>query len=143
MDSVSRATNSATRSIRLWLCRWYSVKRRCLFSLFASTTFQERHCAPASHCMCRYGTQGRLSFQGCKPPCCTCRTVGWYALSHTHSECRSCQSVFIPALIVGAVTLNNSQSSHSLMAVACISFGITTLPNSFIVMMFLSSFIIV
>ena len=47
------------------------------------------------------------------------------------------------ALIVGAVTLNNSQSSHSLMAVACISFGITTLPNSFIVMMFLSSFIIV
>lgn len=76
---VNCVSHSATRSIRLWLCRWCSAKRRCLFSLFASTTFQERHCAPASPRMYQNGTQGRLSFQGCKPTCCTCRTGGWYA----------------------------------------------------------------
>ena len=143
MDSVSRATNSATRSYSA-LAMPFGVqrKRRCLFSLFASTVFQERHCAPASHCMCRYGTQGRLSFQGCKPPCCTCRTVGWYALSHTHSECRSCRvSLSLPDSRGGYIEqLAKLPLTH---AVACISFGITTLPNSFIVMMFLSSFIIV
>lgn len=83
---VNCVSHSATRSIRLWLCRWCSAKRRCLFSFFASTTFQERHCAPASLRMYQNGTQGRLSFQGCKPPCCTCRTGGWYALSRTRTR---------------------------------------------------------
>ena len=36
----------------------FSEKKMLVF-FFASTVFQERHCAP--DCMCRYGTQGRLS----------------------------------------------------------------------------------
>ena len=48
------------------------------------------------------------------------------------------QSAFIPALTVGVVTPNKSQSSHSLMEVACISIGRTTFPYSSILMMFLS-----
>lgn len=47
------------------------------------------------------------------------------------------QRAFIPTLMVGAVTPNRSQSSHSLMAVACISVGRATLPYSSMLMMFL------
>ena len=43
------------------------------------------------------------------------------------------QRAFIPARMVGAVALNNSQSSHSLMAVAAILEGKNTLPYSSIV----------
>ena len=51
------------------------------------------------------------------------------------------QNAFIPARTVGAITPNNSQISHSVMAVAPMSVGREILPYSSIVMMFLSSFI--
>ena len=55
---VNNVRHSATRSIRIWIYRWYSARRRCLFSLFAGTVFQERHCVPVPLRMCRYGKRG-------------------------------------------------------------------------------------
>ena len=55
---VNYVRHSATRSIRIWIYRWYSARRRCLFSLFAGTVFQERHCVPVPLRMCRYGKRG-------------------------------------------------------------------------------------
>ena len=51
-----------------------------LFFLFASKVFQERHCAPSPLRMYRYGKQGRLSFQDCKPPCYICPICVWCVL---------------------------------------------------------------
>lgn len=51
------------------------------------------------------------------------------------------QRAFIPAQMVGTVTPNKSNNSASFIHTSVISFGITTLPNSSIVMIFLSFFI--
>ena len=51
------------------------------------------------------------------------------------------QRAFIPARIVGAITPNNSQSSHSVMAMETVSVGRAMLPCPSIVMMLRFSFI--
>ena len=88
---VNNVRHSATRSIRIWIYRWYSARRRCLFSLFAGTVFQERHCVPVPLRMCRYGKRGQLSLQGCKPPYCNYRIPVCFALSRIPLKLRSCK----------------------------------------------------
>ena len=88
---VNNVRHAATRSIRIWIYRWYSARRRCLFSLFAGTVFQERHYVPVPLWMCRYGKRGRLSLQGCKPPYCNYRIPVCFALSHIPLKLRSCK----------------------------------------------------
>lgn len=51
------------------------------------------------------------------------------------------QRTFIPARIVGAITPNSSQSSHSVMAIDPVSVGMAMSPYSSIVMMLRFSFI--
>lgn len=48
------------------------------------------------------------------------------------------QRVFIPARMVGAVTPNKSNSSDSFIHTSVVSFGKVTLPNSLMLIMFLS-----
>lgn len=88
---VNNVRHSATRSIRIWIYRWYSARRRCLFSLFAGTVFQERHCVPVPLRMCRYGKRGQLSLQGCKPPYSNYRIPVCFALSRIPLKLRSCK----------------------------------------------------
>ena len=79
------------KGIWTWLYRWYSAKRRCLFSLFAGTVFQEWHCVPFPLRMCRYGKRGQLSLQGCKPPYSNYRIPVCFALSRIPLKLRSCK----------------------------------------------------
>lgn len=88
---VNYVRHSATRSIRIWIYHWYSARKRCLFSLFAGTVFQERHCVPVPLRMCRYGKQGLLSLQGCKPPYSNYRIPVCFALSRIPLKLRSCK----------------------------------------------------
>lgn len=90
---VNYVRHSATRSIRIWIYCWYSARRRCLFSLFAGTVFQERHCVPVPLRMCRYGKQGLLSLQGCKPPYSNYRIPVCFALSRIPLKFRSCKEL--------------------------------------------------
>lgn len=78
ITSVLRS--NSTKNIRAWLYLYHSAKGRWFVFLFASKVFQERHCAPSPFRMYRYGKQGRLSFQGCKPPCCICPICVWCVL---------------------------------------------------------------
>ena len=112
ITSVLRS--NSTKDIRAWLYLYHSAKGRWFVFLFASKVFQERHCAPSPLRMYRYGKQGRLSFQGCKPPCCICPICVWCVLFRIPLKLRP-YKVLTPARRVGAITPKSSQISHSLM----------------------------
>ena len=70
--------------IQMILCN-YPAKRRCLFSLFASTAFQVWRCVPVPLRMSGCGKRERQSFQGCKHPHRFCPISGYAVAPHTLS----------------------------------------------------------
>lgn len=116
-------------------------KEDACFSLFASTVFQEWHCAPVPHPNCRCGKQVRLSSGNW-----THRHKNRSPSEHISVLCilsghRILYTALIAARSVGSITTNSSTSSGSLIYISATLSGMMILPDSVFVMIPLFIFI--